>query len=163
MSGNCVPRHQIVQDQCRHISGAGRGRSDLVARRVARLQENATNLTRFAENFFVILFGHLSTLQKTNEKASQMAKSRTHKMTIVHKLSTRCLAESRENHFHRTKMPTSSSSPFFLTLQASVRLGQLTNTHSQSDKTDVTDTPLNINTKPNACQSFTRAAVLDIF
>ena len=135
-----MPRHQTVQDQCRHISGAGRGRSDLVARRVARLKENATNLTCVAENFFVILFGHLfSTIQKqTNKKASQMAKSRTHITTIVHKLSTRCLAECREKIISTApRCPRLLRVRFFLTRQASVRLGQLTNTHSQSDKTDV--------------------------
>ena len=69
-----MPRDQVVQGQ---LSGAGPGRSDLVARRVARLEENATTLTCFAENFFVVFFRRLSTSQKKQTKeASRMGKSR---------------------------------------------------------------------------------------
>ena len=73
-----MPWDQIVQDQCRQISGAGPGRSDLTAQRVARLWENASILTCFAENFFVILLATSQTGTKTNKQASQMAKFRTH-------------------------------------------------------------------------------------
>ena len=59
-----VPRAQIVQDKCRQISCAGPGRSDLVARRVARLWENAPTLTCFAENFFVILVATYQPVKK---------------------------------------------------------------------------------------------------
>ena len=38
----------------------------------------------------------------------------THTLKIVPKLSARCSAEYRETQLHRTKMPTSSSSLFFL-------------------------------------------------
>ena len=61
-----VARDPIVQDLCRQISGAGPGRSDLVARRVARQRENATTFTCDAENFFVILF---NPFKKTNKKS----------------------------------------------------------------------------------------------
>ena len=51
------------------ISGAGPGRSDLVARRVARLKENATLLTCFAENFFVILLATSQPDKKNKQKS----------------------------------------------------------------------------------------------
>ena len=149
-----MPRDQIVQDQCLQISGAGLGRADLVARRVARLSENATTLTCFAENFFVILLATSQPVKKTKTKMLPIwqCPEHTQNHNRLQTIDTMFSRISRKINSTAPRCPRLLRARFFLTLQASVR--HMTNTHSQCDKTDVTNFLLfNMNTKLNACQS----------
>ena len=130
-----MPRDQVGQDQCRLISSAGPGRSDLV------LPEYRKTLRLGHVPLKTSSLSFLATSQpvksKRTKKTSQMARSiqNTHTITIVPKLSTRCSAESSEEHLHRTKMPASSSSTFFF--KRFKQVSDTLHTHSQIDKTDV--------------------------
>ena len=97
----------------RKFADTGPGRSDLVARRVARPEENASTLTCSAENFFVILLGHLSTFQKNKQKSFPNFKvQNTHNNNRPQTIDTmfsrteRKLSSSCRKTFHRVTRQT---------------------------------------------------------